>query len=89
MSGNGQTVRDRSGEAAQDVYSGDVAALNALVDRLTRSPAASVTDKALLGRIRASARLLNQPKRLKDYTRRCRERSGATASHLGRGCPDD
>lgn len=70
MSGNIDSLRDRCREATNGAYSADVAALLALIDRLARNPAASVIDQALLGRIRASARLLDQPKWIKDRARR-------------------
>lgn len=91
MSGNPETIRDRLGEAAQGAYSADVASLNALVDRLSRSPAASVADQALLGRIRSSARLLDQPVRLKSWAERrlMAGQAGLSEGHLGRGCIND
>lgn len=93
MSANQQAIKDRLGEASAHAhapkYSADVAALNELVERLSRSPAATVTDQALLGRIRASARLLDQPKRLKAWAERRQHRSQLADGHLGRGCPRD
>lgn len=70
MSGNIDSLRSRLHEAAKSGYSADVAALLALLDRLAQNPGASVIDQALLGRIRASARLLNQPKWVKERARR-------------------
>ena len=93
MSGNAQAIKDRLGEAAAHVhataYSTDVAALNEIVERLSRNPAATVTDQALLGRIRASARLLDQPKRLKVWAERRQYRVQNLDGHLGRGCLND
>lgn len=74
---------------AKRAFAADVATLNEFVDRLSRSPAASVADKALLGRISASARLLGQPKQFKDKGPLMASQAIHPSGHLGRGCIND
>lgn len=69
MSGDIGTLQKRYREAVQGAYSADVASLMALIERLAQNPEASVIDQALLGRIRASAKLLGRSKWVKERAR--------------------
>jgi len=93
MSGNPQAIRARLSEAraseAGPRYSADVAALLETLGRLERSPAATTIDRAMLGRIKAQARLLDQPKRLKAWAERKQLAGQLHGNHAGRGCPND
>lgn len=89
MSGNIDSLGARCREATNGAYSADVALLLALIDRLARNPAASVIDQALLGRIRASAKLLDQPKWIKERAKRRFYREWHATAKSSQGRLDD
>lgn len=89
MSGDVGALHNRYREATQGAYGADVALLLALIERLAQNPEASVIDQALLGRIRASAKLLGQPKWVKERARSSFYREWRQPARRGAGGSDD
>ncbi len=89
MNGDMGSLPKRYREAVQGAYSADVASLLALIERLAQNPEASVIDQALLGRIRASAKLLGRSKWVKERARSSFYREWRQSAHRRAGDTDE